>query len=607
MFFNTKISNLVFIFTLCFYVINVDKVNAAEFKLDKTAEDIPKKALIIKHGAKLFKSSDWWNNTAEEAPFMELYFLMTPEIKSRVPILKKFSKTKTQPEGWLEKDSYVEWNTVQMLNFEPQKGRELVKIYDTKECARKFGVGEAVVGCQLVGEEPRKNQRSRLFIPVFELQQGNYHGGFIRVYQDNLQHNSTQLGYDLILVVDSTRSMRTYFEPTMRVLQSFLKIIQNSMQGEITIPLHIGLIFYRDRKQQQDCDIEYLTQWAQPLTPNTSTVLQALKDAKVTLCDTEDEPEAVFDGIHRAIVDTQWNNNHYKTILLIGDAPPNFDENPLNFSVTSLIEEADKKDIRFLTFKIGPKNDQNIKEFRELALTRTPQQKGRFSRVDRITTKANKADIQQFEGNLLNALTGEWNMFKKTLDVLSQYRKNPVSQNLSQLTEYELPIIIGRLEKIGLSPNSKDFVKGWVPRKVKNKLAFGEYIFMEKFDLKLRVLIIENIIMAATAGRREGAGAFLDTLRQTLAGQLGMKPGDIFTGDERLGDILWKTKLLPFKTELLLFTPAEINTWKPDYYETLNQLLTEKLRYLREFFDDPNNLRSFDGVHYLYVPKQFFP
>ena len=612
MFFNTKTYNLFFIFTLCFYAVNIDKVNAAEFKLDKTAEDIPRKALIIKHDAKLFKSSDWWDNTVEEAPFMELYFLMSPEMNNRVPILKKFSKAKTQPDGWLKKDSYVEWNTVQMINFEPQAGRELVKIYETKECARKFGVGETTIGCQLVGEEPRQNQRSRLFIPVFELQQGNYHGGFIRVYQDNQRNKSqrqnAQLGYDLILVVDSTRSMKTYFEPTMRVLQSFLKIIQNSMQGEIIIPLHIGIVFYRDRKQQQDCDIEYLTKWAQSLTSNTDNVIQALKGAEITLCDTEDEPEAVFDGIHRAIVDTPWNNNHYKTILLIGDAPPNFDENPLNFSVNSLIKEANQKNIRFLTFKIGQEDDKDTKEFRELALNRTPQQRGRFSSVARLTTKADKADIQQFEDNLLSALTSEWNMLKKTLDTLLQYGKNPVSvQNLSNVTEYELPIIIGKLEQMGISPNSKDFVKGWVPRKVKNKLAFGEYIFMEKFDLNLRALIIENIIAAAAAGRRDGAGAFLDTVRQTLAAQLGVNPGNIFTRNERLGDFLWKTNLLPFKTEFLLFTEADVNLWKPGDYEKLNQSLSEKLRYLREFSGNPNNLHSFDEVNYLYVPKQFFP
>jgi hypothetical protein len=572
------------------------------FQLDTTSQNLPKKVLIVKQNAQLFKSDT--AQESEPAPFIQLYFLMKPTKNNRVPVLKTFSKTKSQPDGWLEKDAYIEWNTVQMINFEAMAGRERVKIYASQPCAEEFGrLGKITTDdCQLLGEEPAQNPESRLFIPIFERQADTYHGGFIRVPLPEEQASGQtgefkNSGYDLVLVVDSTYSMGKYFQPTLQVLQSFIELIQDAMQMEVATPLKIGLLFYRDRQFLHLCDIGYLTHWAQSLTTNIETVFSALDTAKATKCDSEDFAEAVFDGLYRAIVDTQWNPSHFKTILLIGDAPPNFEKNPMNFTVSAINALADEKSIRFLTFKIGAEDDDNLEEFEAFALDRPEHLKGRFNHIIR-------ADIEEFETDLMEALTTEWELFNKTL-ALSEH---PKQMDLpSFLTEYELPIIMAQLKQIEASKQSPHFVTGWVPRKVKNKLAFGEYIFMRKIDLKLRILIIEGILTAAEAGMVEGSEAFLSTVRQTLATHLKMKTQDIFSGNETLGELLEKADILPFKTELLLFTPEEVNTWKPIDYEKLNQSLNEKLRTLREFSNNPNHLRLFEDIPYLYVPKRYFP
>lgn len=585
-----KLSYIIIILSLLTYQVSI---YAAEFKLDKTSENIPKKALIIKHKAKLFKTSS--GTIAEEAPFIQLYFLMTPKKNNRVPVLKKYSKHKKQPDGWLEKDSYVEWNTVQMINFEPQNRRERVKIYTSLDCAIKTGIGKSTKGCTLVGEEPHRNQTSRLLIPVFQRKGGNYHGGFIRIYNNQQQQRSlsphTQLGYDLILVVDSTLSMKKYFRPTMRVLKSFIKTIEYSLQGEVRIPLEIGLLLYRDRKNKhQKCDTEYITSWEQHLTPQIEKVIQSLATAKATKCSTSGVPEAVFDGIYDAITETKWNKNHFKTILLIGDAPPNYEDNPNNFSVSSINKLADSKNIRFLSLKIGSKDD---KEFKSFAYKRKANLRGKYIHI-------NKANISQFENNLMTTLSDEWSLFQKTLNA-TRYG------NFSEVTEYELPIITAQLKQAGISHNDREFVKGWVPRWLKGKLAFSEYVFMQKTELKLRIILLDSIITAVEAGITEGAEAFLSSVRQTLAANLKMRTTDIFNSHETLGEILKKANILPFKTELLSFTPIEINTWKPRDYERLNQAISEKIKSLREFSNNPNNSRIFYGISYLYVPKEFFP
>jgi hypothetical protein len=588
----------------CVMVSNA--VNADE-KLDTTVENIPKKALIVKHDAKLFKKSH--GNIAKKAPFLKLYFLMTPSKNNRVPVLEKFSKTK-KPDGWLENESFVEWNTIQMINFTSQKGRKRVNIYASKECAKKWArFGKTTEECQVLGEEPRQsskqNQQYKLLLPVFQHEQNSYHAGFIRIHQEKSQLGP--LGYDLVLVVDSTLSMGKYFRPTMEVLETFVEHVRQSTEAEVFIPLRVGLLFYRDRKGKNNCDLGYVTQWAQHLTPEVDKVIGALNHADVTLCNSMNVQEAVWEGLNRAIIDTDWQKNHFQTIILIGDAPPypknDIENNPMQFSTAYLHKKAkeENKRIRFLTFKIGLQDNQDSKKFKELAFQTAPDSQGRFSFVS-------KADISQFQQNLRAALVEEWDMTQKTWAAL--YSKT--SPQALEITPSEYPIIFGHIEQMGLSEqdqdqNVQDFVKGWVPKKIRQRLAVGEYIFIRKIDLKKSLHMIEGIILAAESGDKEGAEAFLDMVRNTLAAQLKMKFYELFEQGEPLGEILKKANVLPFKTQVLSFTATEINTWKPVVYQNLMLSLKDKAQSLREFLGDPNNERRINETAYLYVPKEYFP
>jgi hypothetical protein len=90
--------------------------------------------------------------------------------------------------------------------------------------------------------------------------------------------------------------MRKYFSATMQVLQTFVKHVQNSTIGEVTIPLRISLLFYRDRHGKNDCRLEYVTKWAQELTHDVDKVIQALDHAKFTLCNSQNVNEAVWEA-----------------------------------------------------------------------------------------------------------------------------------------------------------------------------------------------------------------------------------------------------------------------------------------------------------------------
>jgi hypothetical protein len=593
--------------------------STAAYEPDKTPENVQKKAVIITHDARLFKqASD--NSSVGQAPFMEIYFMMKPARGNRIPVSKRAYK-KGSPDGWLDRNSFVEWNTVQMIQLEPQSGRKLAKVFETQACAELFGrTGQDSGGCQPLGEEPNRSRTQaniRLLIPVFEKTRKSYQGGFIRVNQTgssvkadptrpSLSRKPKVMGYDIVFAVDSTGSMGKYFAPTMKVLQSFAKHIQGLVQsGEVKMPLRIGLLFYRDRlRRPEACTAEhyYLNKWENRLTENIQKVIQTLGKAKEATCSSEDHPEAVLDGLHRILQDTQWRDNYFRVIVLVGDdAPHSIDspKNPMRLAAPQIIKEAGKKQIRFLSFKLG----SNEQTFKDLALqAKERKNKGRYANIP-------KNNLQQFEADLLQVMIREWGLLRaanKAMVEGTQVLDDPNVRRQYDLTGLDALIIKARLPSDQASQVPK-FVKGWIPQDIQNQLAVSEFIFMEKLHLSLLINTLESIAASAETASLEGAEAFIEQVKLALAIQAKVDSHHLFHSGESLNSILQKANILPFKTDILSFTAEEVGYWKPRNYKRINMILDEKVTLLREFLQAPVHVRKFGGKTYFYVPRAFFP
>ena len=129
---------------------------------------------------------------------------------------------------------------------------------------------------------------------------------------------------------------------------------------------------------------------------------------------------------------------------------------------------------------------------------------------------------------------------------------------------------------------------------------------MGKTRLKILINTMENIAEAALIGQEEGSDTFIDLVRKTLAIQLKVKRSQLFGYGETLTSVLEKGNILPFKNQTLSFTPDEVNNWKPCDYQRINQILTEKANYIRQFLSKSENQKYFGNKPYYYVPKIFF-
>lgn len=578
---------------------------------------------------------------------MQIYFMMKPAMNDRTPISFAPYK-KGEPDGWLEQNSYMKWNTLQMVKLEPQSGRKLAKVFKNQVCADKFGnTGQDDTYCQNneeLGAEPNrfepKATAQTLLIPVFEKGNNSYQGGFIQIYEDKNRRvkpadqlnqptqgkGKRQLGYDIVFAVDSTQSMGDYFLPTTEVLQKFVEYVKSrigtgvgSGKEKIETPLRIGVLFYRDRlvTNPQPCSLFYLTRWGQELTEETDKVIRALQNETEAKCGSEDVPEAVLDGLNRVIVDTKWQDNSYRAIILVGDASPHTansssmdGKNPMQLNTADILKDAEEKNIRFLTFKLGNEDQA----FEELALAAiNDNNKGRYAVIPLL-------DVQTFKTNLEETMKKEWSILEKTVgiaqDIINTGSNStdidvtqPSVKDKYSLTPYEALIIEARLPDIGADPSQMipQFVKGWLPRKIEGKLTLSEYLFLNKHQLTKFTGRIEELASAFEIGDIDGPDAFIRSLRESIASQLNLSPNEVFGSGSNLSQILAKAKILPFKTQLLSFTPEEFQTWKSADYQRINNILSGKVEYLRDVKGNPTNFHYFGNKPFFYVPRKFFP
>lgn len=585
----------------------------------RTSENVQRKVVVVTHDALLHDAAD--RDGGQQASFMHVYFLLEGEGSGRLPVT--FEPNTTEPDGWLERKEVHEWNTLQMIDFAPQSGRPLAQIFSDAPCAEHFGLTGETGSCDPLGSEPSRSGKKRddyaLLVPVLAREHDNYQGGFVRVTdgpsvapQLNVESSQgtggpTTLGYDLVLVVDATHSMQKWFAPTTEALRSFVSSVRQELgKGEVRAVLNVGLLLYRDRKTVQDCDIGFLTHWAADLSTDIDYVLDALQQARQTDCGSDEVAEAVFDGLSRAIQDPPWNDGHFKVVLLVGDAPPHGsserDKNPLGLSVESLTAMSAERDIRFLTFKIGP---QDTEAFESLAFSGPSKVRGRFSALE--------PESGAYKRELVAAMQREWELLTARNEAVA---KNIDAQTLASdqglqrqldIDSYELPIILANLPPQASGNAPPEFVEGWVAKRVQGQLALGEYIFLSKNQATRLTNVIETIALAAQDGETEGSDAFIASLRSSLAAMVNMTPEQLFRSGESLESMMRKAEVLPFRTTVLAFTAEELNTWSPADFQRLSQVLSEKTELLRAFAQKPTNVRFFGQKPHIYVPRDLFP
>jgi hypothetical protein len=602
-----------------------------------------KKAVVIRHGAQLYDES---GSSLGKARFLNIYFLLGDasgraiERDGRVPVARR--ENNAELAGWIEKAAFAPWNTAELIDFADQSGRPPVKVFQDHHCALMYGMnGESTSVCPDLGEEPMGQRRKEtLFIlPVYDSRQGNvttYQAGFVRVAGGQARgvvpsststpptRKFSAASLDVVFVIDSTGSMSDFFRPTADAVSDFAKHLQVQFgDGEIKNKVRFGLLYYRDRKMNQDCDIEYLTKWPVHLeSGNFEKLATSLRGESRAPCGSDDVAEAVHDGLVRVIEESDWAPDSFKVIVLVGDAPAHEpgSRNPFNYSTEGTGQKAWEKNIRIVSVKVNSDGSEDnddgtaVTQFRVLSEGSGAESRGRSSVVPY------SSDQNEYRANLTRTLLAEWQMVAKASNLLEVAIKTgtplprlPTTPGAAlpprplDISEYEWPIILSNLPPDPTGGDLPEHVAAWAPKKIRDRQALREFIFARKSTLKKLSNALESFGLAARDGQRDGAENFIISTRTVLANLYAERPEDYFKPGETLTRTMKRAFGLPFRTALTSFSPEEVQNWGSAKYEEVANLFEEKQRKLDAFIDVPGNQHVFDREIYYYVPREVFP
>lgn len=179
------------------------------------------------------------------------------------------------------------------------------------------------------------------------------------ISDEGLQHSVTSHHSSKIQVVfalDATGSMSGLIAAAKDKIWS---IAGSLAQTDDSLPIEIGLIFYRDKGDA------FITKKV-PLTANLDDMYKELMQMEAK--GGGDTPESVNQGLYEAVSQFAWNKDTavYKAIFLVGDCPPHMDYRE-DVKYTESCKLAKQHDIIINTILMGS-NEEAKKIWKELSV-----------------------------------------------------------------------------------------------------------------------------------------------------------------------------------------------------------------------------------------------
>jgi len=177
----------------------------------------------------------------------------------------------------------------------------------------------------------------------------------------------------IVFVIDSTISMGPYIDKTRDIMQ---RVYQSIEDAKLADQVSYGLVAYRDNISSVP-QLEFVTKTYASLADGTSGTefLSRIAEVKPATVSSEGFNEDAYAGISEAINSIDWSGYYAKYIILISDAGPRVENDPLSatgLDSASLRDLAQQNDIAIGVFHLkttaGVSNHAFAeKEYRELS------------------------------------------------------------------------------------------------------------------------------------------------------------------------------------------------------------------------------------------------
>ncbi len=261
--------------------------------------------------------------------------------------------------------------------------------------------------------------------------------------EDEVKQSNAGLLFDIVWVMDTTRSMQPYIEEVRNILQESSKTLGSSE----TLSKHIAFGVWGYRDSESIKDIGYQTKNFTPELQPIDTFLTTIAEVKETTTDSVDVNEDLFAGVHDAITKTAWREGSQRFIIVVGDAPAHELGHKWNSS------NLDEKTLRTLA------NESDVTIV------------GIHVRPERLRKKYNNLAKRQFEGLTMNpgmteALTwslsssNRANFSADTKNITSTLAKNLESRLVAaNIIKPEEQVVVVEEVKVDTSGTSADDIR----------------------------------------------------------------------------------------------------------------------------------------------------
>jgi hypothetical protein len=575
---------------------------------------------ILKEESPIYEKPSDHSKQVDKAKQYSIVFVFNPDGGKKY-IKDGFYRVGKAPDealGWIPKEMLREWDHRLCLHFTPIVGRQPALVYEKKKDADRVLRADKPERDKAVAEEPGDLSRNRysMLLPVLDDLNITTGGQVKRSYQvgylaggesapkavppTRLPEGSTPPGgsgeiatLELMFVMDSTGSMHPYIEGAKRVIGA----ISNRVRSMREAGTRIGLLCYQDYN-----DSHYVTKTYSALTRDHTEVINVLEN-EITVENGigGDMPEAVFDGLHTAITETDWDiqKSSLRVVILVGDAsghPSGDAQNPMNYALDQMVKTASDNRVRIIAVKIRSKNEpDNVIHREQMQKLGQGQNEGDsgFYREIEITPDMTEEYIKE----LTASIESEIARMGRLIDVV----KNPDAV-IPTLSSADKAIILKNLKSRKKGASHVTFSEGWLnERDEKGTPQVKPYVFMSFDDLALNVFYLQTAMTLATSPT--------ETVQKSVAELVKTQTGEAWQEGESLADHYQKKFGLPTTSKLLRFSLKEIGTWGEQRRKDLVEAIKSKVKLMETHRDNPESWYKLGKKDYRYtfVPLEHLP
>ncbi len=569
--------------------------------------------------------------------------------------------------GWLKTSDVFEWKQTMCLTFSHPQGRQPVLMFeeeepldallketaDKRESAVKkyYSDIESAVTTPLGEEFPIISMEPKLavdvtkqfyLLPILEhknVSMESYEGRILRLAavsgkQDEKREKPADIRvnpealktainteadvaplkkeakFDIVWVMDSTRSMQPYIEDVRKTLEAMSTSLAS--KPEIGERIRFGLVAYRDSEEIKD--IGYLTKVFTPELQDVNTFVNTLKTVKETTTDSVDLNEDMFAGVQTAIEKSPWREGSHRFMIIVGDAPSH--ESGHKWNSTNQDEQTLRKllndnNITTLAIHINPKVRKKFNRLAKKQFTALTTNKGTgIAGMWPVASKDKAKFIQQSElltstlAGALEAMLADANAQTPKQDApiattpvattpdpapapKAQPAAEPTKEDLLNIIQAATVTWIGRAAEVQ-APND---VEAWVTDKDlldPSIQSLEVRLLISKRQLDSLAVMLNDIITAG-AKAQMGSADFFTSLQSVSA--TAARNADNLAKAKSLQDsglVPAFLKGLPYESQIMTMSPELWESFGPDEQDQFIESLRAKVAAYQSIHSNPD-------------------